>query len=310
MKHLGISGGGTKIAGLFGAAEAIITQKNYHPDVISGISAGALLSLPLALGKLARIKELVLNLDFDTFFNVNPVNKKGNIRVFNAIKKIIGGKPYLGKQDNLAKLLREVVTQNEFADYQRDEALAVCIVGSVDFYTGRRFYMNLKEVAYDDFVNFVNASASIPIFTQGFEFSRPIRDFEDRQSSYSKILLYDGGVRDHSPTAKILASPVFDIRESCTLFSRPEALEDILAPEDFEPKNLLSILDRYVEITNAEVSKNDATLEKEVIRDKNIKDHGTIYLPRVMKSVYDVDNGRLQELYNRSQDAVETNWVP
>ncbi len=41
MKHLGISGGGIKISGLFGAAEAIIAEKQYQPDITSGISAGA-----------------------------------------------------------------------------------------------------------------------------------------------------------------------------------------------------------------------------------------------------------------------------
>ncbi|NNE78026.1 MAG: patatin-like phospholipase family protein, partial [Pricia sp.] len=62
MRHLGISGGGTKIAGLFGVAESIIYDRGYMPEVISGISAGAILALPLALGKREEIKTQVLNI--------------------------------------------------------------------------------------------------------------------------------------------------------------------------------------------------------------------------------------------------------
>jgi predicted acylesterase/phospholipase RssA len=48
MKHLEISGGGTKIAGLFSVCESIIKERGYKPDIISRISGGALLSVPLA----------------------------------------------------------------------------------------------------------------------------------------------------------------------------------------------------------------------------------------------------------------------
>ena len=77
MKHMGISGGGTKIAGLFGIAESIIYDRGYIPDVISGISAGAILALPLALGKRQEIKDQVLNLEMDDFFSTSPIKKNG-----------------------------------------------------------------------------------------------------------------------------------------------------------------------------------------------------------------------------------------
>ena len=178
MRHLGISGGGTKIAGLFGVAESIIYDRGYIPDIISGISAGAILALPLALGKREEIKKQVLNISMDDFFEVSPIKNNGKIKIGNAIKKIICGRHYLGDQKNLEITLAKTVSRAEFEAYKLDKNKAICIVGSVDFYTGKRFYINLKTVSYEHFLKFVNASASIPIFTPGITMDGPIYDFE------------------------------------------------------------------------------------------------------------------------------------
>ncbi|HUS87442.1 MAG TPA: patatin-like phospholipase family protein [Bacteroidales bacterium] len=310
MKHLGISGGGTKIAGLFGACESIITLKNYKPDIISGISAGAILAVPLALGKMNEIRQLVLDFNLETFFDVPPVKPDGKLRACNAIGKIIGKKHYLGRQNNLEKVLSEVVTKEEFEKYRNDVSLAICIVGSVDFYTGKRFYIDLKTVSYDNFLLFVNASASIPVFTPGVSMNSDIQDFEGEKNLFDKVLLFDGGVRDHSPSYKILRSNKYKITETCTIFSRPDKVTEIIDPGKFKPKNLLKILEQYIDITNAEISKNDEFQEKKVIKEKKIRDHGTIYLPKIMHGIYDVDKNRLRELYELSKKAVDQLWIP
>lgn len=311
MKHMGISGGGTKIAGLFGVAESIIYDRGYVPDIISGISAGAILALPLALGKREEIKEQVLNISLNDFFEVSPIKENGEIKIFNAILKILFGKHYLGDQNNLEKTLAKTISRAEFEAYKLDNTKAVCIVGSVDFYTGSRVYVNLKKVSYDDFLKHVNASASIPIFTPGIALNGPIEDFEGEKVDFPKLLLYDGGVRDHSPTNKILASnkSEFQVTETTSIFSRPEEIRNILNPKNFMPRNLLSILERYVEITNAEVSKNDEVQEKATIQKKGIVDHGTFYLPRIMHGVYDVDKQRLRQLYDAAKNLVnDDSW--
>lgn len=306
MKHLGISGGGTKIGGLFGIAESIIYERNYRPDIISGISAGAILAVPLALGKRNEIRDIVLNIGIKSIFNRPPVDQQGKIRKWNAIMQILRGKYYLGTQNNLLKLLAKIVSKREFSDYKEDSEKANCIVGAVDFYTGKRFYINLKKVSYQDFLGFVNASASLPVFTPGVAFQKEIEDFEGIKSTYKKILLFDGGVRDHSPSQKILGSDHEDFRitENATIFSRPDRLEDILDPDEFIPQNILAVLDRHIAISNAEVSKNDDMREQEIMEEKNIFNHGTFYLPRIMQGVYDVDKDRLRELYERSKEIV------
>ncbi len=316
MKHLGISGGGTKISGLFGAAETILFEKGYRPDIISGISAGALLSVPLAMSLhdasfRERIKEFVLHLRQEQFFNKAPVKADGSIKEANALLKIIAGERSLGEQENLKKTLGSVITEKDFAVYVHTDSIPVCIVGTVDFYSGKRFYFNLKKVTYQHFLEFVNASASLPIFTPGYYFEGELTDFEGESSGYKKYLLFDGGVRDHSPTHKILESKLYrgKIKETATIFSRPEKVSEILNPSDFEgKKDILRILSRYVDVTNAEVSKNDREREKELIRELNIIDRGTIYLPRVLKDVYDITPSKLASLYKEGKLSAGQSW--
>lgn len=295
MRHLGISGGGTKIAGLFGVAEVILREKNYSPDIISGVSAGAILAVPLALGKFEEIKKIVLSLELNTFFSDVPVKENGKIKLFNAVSKLLGGKYYLGEQKNLEKILSQVVSETEFTAYKKNPNMPVCIVGAVDFYTGGRVYVNLKEFSYELFLKFVNASASIPIFTPGISMKGNFNDFEGNPIK-GKVLLFDGGVRDHSPTSKILKSNAFRISENASIYSRPENNE-ILDPGKFEAKNILQILNRYVEITNTEISKNDETQEHFMVSKMNIANHGPFFLPKVMDGVYDVSPGKLLATY-------------
>jgi len=99
MKHLGISGGGTKIGGLFGAAEVLMQEKGFQPDYISGISAGAILSVPLAMRKFDVVRKLVLNISLKDFFSQKPVTKKGNFNIPRVVQNITAGKPYLDRQD-------------------------------------------------------------------------------------------------------------------------------------------------------------------------------------------------------------------
>jgi predicted acylesterase/phospholipase RssA len=287
MKHLGISGGGTKIAGLFGVAEALLREKNFKPDVISGISAGSILSLPLALGKFDEVRKLVLSFTLDDFFSSSPVKESGGFTGA-AIWRVLTGKPYLGKQGNLEAKLRSIVSEAEYLAYQKDNTKPACIIGAVDFITGGRTYCNLKQVSYADFPRIVNASSSLPIFTKGIQMKIESKD----------MYLFDGGVRDHIGTAYILGSEDSEFRgkinESISVFSRPEDFR--VLPEEFDDKNVISILSRYVDITNVEISKNDEQQIDEICAVKGIRNI-KLYLPRVMKTVYDTDPARLKKIY-------------
>lgn len=281
MKHLGISGGGTKIGGLFGAAEVLLEEKGYKPDIISGISAGAILSVPLALKKFDEVRKMVLDFNLDTFFSQKPIKENGKF-TFRSYWNIITGKPYLGKQENLPKILGRVVTREDFEDYVTGDYPA-CIVGAIDVITGSRHYFNLKTVKYDEYLQAVNASASIPIFTKAIVMN----------TEY----LYDGGIRDHIATPWILENYP-DISETVSIYSRPEDFK--LLPEKFSDKNILKILERIMDITNVEISKTDEILENKICEIRSIN-QTKIFLPRVMESVYDVNKARLRKMYEEGR---------
>ena len=69
MRILNIAGGGTKIGGMLGVAESLINIKKIQFDVISGISSGAILSVPIALGKFEAVRNLVLDYSMKDFFS-------------------------------------------------------------------------------------------------------------------------------------------------------------------------------------------------------------------------------------------------
>ena len=63
MKIYNLSGGATKIGGLFAKSERIIKEFGYKPDIISGVSSGALLALPIALGKWDELYKIISKLN-------------------------------------------------------------------------------------------------------------------------------------------------------------------------------------------------------------------------------------------------------
>lgn len=296
MKHLGISGGGTKIGGLFGVIESLYA-KGFKPDIISGISAGAILSVPVAMGKFDEIRDLVLNITLDDFFSKKPVKDNGSLTL-GAVYRAIRKKPYLGKQDNLEKMICSVISENDFNQYKQKTKYPVCIIGAVDFYSGGRKYVNLKEVDYESFPKLVNASSSLPVFTVGIKIKI------DGVDTY----LYDGGVRDHIGTAWILTKSQYQdkIKESVSVFSRPEDFK--VLPSEFNDKNIIKILERYVDITNVEISKNDEYMLDKICAAKKIR-NTKLFLPRIMKSTYDTNRDRLLLMY-KSGKAEGEKYIP
>lgn len=285
MKHLGMSGGGTAISGLFGAAESIMLDKNYKPDIISGISAGSILSVPLAMGKFSLLKPIITSFGFDDFFDKKnrPVNKKGNF-TFKSIWNVLTGKPYLGKQTGLPTALSKIITSDDFKIYQEGD-YAECWVGAINFVDGSRFYVNLKDksVSYESYLKYVSASSNVPIFTE------PI--YVDGK------ILYDGGVRDHISTPWVLEN-VYGITETVSIYTRPNNYK--LADVNWKPKNVLDVAKRYISIVNMEISKTDELMEDDLCQDKNIIQH-KIFLPKITHDLYDISPERLELLYNTAK---------
>jgi predicted acylesterase/phospholipase RssA len=278
LKHLGFSGAGFAIPGIAGAGYELL-KSGYNPDIISGVSSGAILTFIICASKnrLETIKNNAIGFKSTQVFKHPPFNKNGKITIrsiWNAITK-----NYLSKQDRLDDFLRSVVSKQDWEDYINDENSITGVIMSVDLLSGSRIFHKLKEMTYEDAILAVVSSTSIPVFANSVE--------------YKDYLLVDGGVRNHILTDWILDN--YDIEQTINVFARPQDFKKITTKEKLS--NTYKILERTVEIMQFEISKNDEQLAELKCIKRGIK-YNNIYIKNILKNVYDVDIKKQEELFN------------
>lgn len=289
MKIFNISGGATKVGGLFAKSERIIKEFGYKPDVISGISSGALLALPIALGKWDELKELVTNITLEHIFDNNPVNKKGKITL-KGIWRLLMGEPSLGTQNNLRKTLSNLITEKDFDKYLNGKYPKV-FIGVTNFNSGEFELINVQNLDYGQYLDYVIASASIPFAVEGVEINGDI--------------YFDGGVLHHTCATEVIRKYKSKITHCITVFSRPRNMD--LSYELFDQIDITQVAKQYENISTAYASLTDQIVEKELCTQYKIK-NVQIFCPSVLKSLYDVDPVRLKELYTRSYNTEEKKY--
>jgi len=287
LVHVGLSGGGAKISALLASAR-IMNMRHIKPNIISGVSSGSIVAILWATGQIMNdeIKHTVLNMNLKTFFRKPPINEKGNLTAY-AVKQAITGKPNLGDQSKLVDQLERFITDEVWEAYRGNPGAPVCYAGCVDFSTGSRFLVDVKQMPRDEAFSYILASSSIPVWTASVK-------------NGSRIL-YDGGNRDHCPTGAIMEKYGDRISGSLSVYTRPM---DYVLPE-YEESGVVGALMRSIEIFNVEVSKSDEKIEKLLAKQYGIH-HRIIYMPSIMKGPYDVDNSRLSMLYQAGIDNTET----
>lgn len=269
---LGLSGGSTKGIGTLAICEELV-KKGIEFDTIFGISIGAVLSVPIAMKKFDETFGIFIDIDLPDMFSHPPIKADGKFR-WQSLFYLRKFKTAVGNMASLRNLIKKVIDRDTFELYKKGN-YATCYAMSVDAKTGHKFVANLKECCYDDYVEYIMASASIPIFTVPIEVDGKI--------------LYDGGLRDHVGS-HIMLDQTYD--ECYTIFTRP----DDYALDLWEPNNVLDVLERTIDIMNNEISKNDEYLIDAKCRHYGIKNY-TFHLPRILTSLYDTDKARLMELY-------------
>jgi len=299
-KILNLSGAGTKISGLAGACDYIFNVLGYRPTDISGISSGGILGIPIALRKWDILREFTQVFTINDIFDSNPINKKNKI-TFSAKLRAIRGKSSFGTQNNLPLTVSRIISKEDFNRYQKGEFPNVWI-GSVDFKTGSRFIINIKDkkYSYDDFLKLINASASIPLAVEGVHFN--------------DMILYDGGVRNHILSPWMLEN-IPNISEIISVFARPKNYEHIL-DNDWCDCNMIKVFTRLTDIDAIEISKKDEIEEKYLIelinnRKKRTIKNKQIFIPYIIKEMYDVNPIKLRKLYNfgfKSATNALTDW--
>jgi predicted acylesterase/phospholipase RssA len=299
-RMLNLSGASTKISGLAGAADYIYNVIGYRPTDITGISAGSLLSVPIAMRKWETIKELTQTFKLDDIFTIKPIDENNKL-TFRAKIRAITGKSSFGTQGNLYKTLAKVITPKDFKRYQEGD-YPNCWVGCVDAKSGARLIANLKDkkYTYQDFLKLVVASTSIPLAVEPVPFN--------------DMILYDGGIRNHILSAWALEEFSDSITETISIFSRPQEFHSIL-DRNWKDNNMLNVFERISDISIIEVSKKDEKEEQLLLEllnhdEENVK-HAQIFIPSIIKELYDTDPKKLRELYKAGYESAKnklTSW--
>jgi len=289
MKIYNLSGGATKIGGLFAKSERIIKEFGYKPDVISGVSSGALLALPIAMGKWDELKQLVTNITLEHIFDNSPINKKGKITL-KGIWRLLIGEPSLGTQNNLRKTLTKLITEKDFDKYLNGKYPKV-FIGVTNFNSGEFELINIQNLDYGQYLDYVIASASIPFAVEGVEIDGDV--------------YFDGGVLHHTCTTEMIRKYKSKITHCITVFSRPRNID--LSYDLFDQIDITQVAKQYENIITAYASLTDQIVEKELCTQYKIKNI-QVFCPSVLKSLYDVDPVRLKELYTRSYNTEEKKY--
>lgn len=233
MKGLAISGGSTKISFLCGAAIELMKQNNY--DIITGISAGAIICLLLGIKNYDTLKISVTESTTKDLFTVQPTKDNGKISL-RAILRVISGKKSLGKYA-MNDLLRKYYSTEDHI--QNQNSGKIIKVGAVNLNTFKIEYCDITKVDYDTALNWVVASSSIPIATECVK----IGDY----------YYVDGGTLEH-------IGGMTTIEDGATsldmIFSRTEVASSINS--DWKPKNILDVMMRTLSVMS-----NNTTYENE-----------------------------------------------
>ena len=289
MKGLFISGGSTKFIALLSAVKEL-NEQDFRPDILAGVSSGAIVSLVYACDVMKEAINIGLNLSMDTIFSQCPFTSKGKI-TGSAIWNIIRGKTYLGKMGNLEKAIRSIVTKEKFESYQNNPEAPHVIVLAVNASNKTRKIWYLKQCKYELAIKAVMASSSIPLVCTPVEI--------DGQ------FYYDGGLRDHTPGNYVLERTKLGsmLTKVVTVFSRPEQLDDV--PNNSWNRDILTVFNDLVMPTmNYEISKNDHFQEERLCVERKIM-YRPVFIERFVEHLYDVNNERMKLGYRLGKKAVE-----
>ena len=229
-----LSGGSIRGAFQAGAIKGIIDQ-GFEPDIIHGISAGALNGAFLVneSGKYAKNpnwQKIGKKLEDIWLKEINRPSKLVRKRnplvlvfatLFKKFKSLLDNRPLLRLIDQYVEAENLAKSTTEF------------LVGAVDYLQGDIEYPNQKD---PDFLDYVIASSSIPIII-------PYRTIKNKP-------YIDGGVRDVAPLRHVIHRGVDEI---VVIVTQPQSLE----LESHDIGNIIPYLERVMQLTFNEILLND-----------------------------------------------------
>ena len=258
-KALVISGGGAFGAWGGGTIQGITECTGKEYDMVVGASTGSLLSPLVAIGKFEKLKEAYTSVNQDSIFDVNPFNKKGEIKLTNAIWRVlvanpISGifkkkhKPTFGESNELRKTIKSFFTIEDFEKLKNSGKEIIAAV--VNLNTELAEMKSSDDFGYEDFVDWIWISANAPLFMSlvtknGCEY-------------------VDGGIVEHVPIQEAInkGATEIDVIIHRTEFSTPN--------KNYVSKNILDMFMKIVNVMHKEVSNDDVAISKLMAFDEDV----------------------------------------
>lgn len=278
MKVLNISGGATRASGLLAASRVVLDTVG-TPDIISGVSAGAILALPLAIGvKRGELDDLTQTIRIDQIFKSPPIKPDGSFTLSGYVN-LLSKKGGLSSMTPLYDRLKSIITKEIYSRYQESNTFPDVIISYVDLRYNVPVYKNVKTMLYEEYLDSVIASSSIPFFSQPIDGT-----------------CVDGGIYNHISSRFVLLN--YTVSHCYSIYSRPERYDF----KEWNPdgKTPISTLNRVLEMMLARISALDEEFERDYCT-RNQIELKQIFLPSVLNSLYDTDPDKLKLLYQLSE---------
>jgi predicted patatin/cPLA2 family phospholipase len=239
-KALVISGGGAKGAWAGGVIQHLIEDQEKDYDLFVGTSTGSLLAPLTSIRELSILKEGYTSITSDDIFSVNPFNKEGDIKLWNAFKRFVTVKKTLGETDNLRELIKKHFQEKHFDKLYKSDKEVIAVVANLT--DKRPEYKSSNNNTYEDFVDWLWASSNAPIFTS-------IVEKDDCQYA-------DGAIYQHIPVQVAIANGATEID---VIVLSPEGLG---AVKRGKINNVLQYFVRLMDIMQRKIAKDNIDLSK------------------------------------------------
>lgn len=278
MRLLSFSGGATKAAALAAHANML---RGYNPQIMGGVSAGALIMLPVAMNMHSTLKDITTNLSLSDIFDNSPINRKGRLKLSAYIRAIRTGS--FGSTKALYNTFRSVVSENEYYELMEAQNTPEFYVGVTNATENKLDVVYLNKLPYEEATHLIIASCTIPIYCP------PVR--------MGNNFYYDGGVKAHNIASELIRKYGTYLEEVKSVYTNQKgggADYDWSFNGKFVDRNISKTFDLLQKGVSIENQKTEVNLCNKY----GIK-LTQYFSPNVMESLYDVDNKRLLELYNK-----------
>lgn len=169
MKALVISGGGSKGAYAGGVSEFLMKHQHKEYDLFVGTSTGSLLIPQLALGNIAKMKEVYTNVKQSDIFSLNPfvTRKKDNrefvsINFLNTVLQFIKKRRTFGESKNLRKTIQRNFSLQEFQELKQSNKTVVVTVSNLT--KNKIEYKAIQDYEYEEFLDWIWISCNLVPF--------------------------------------------------------------------------------------------------------------------------------------------------